>query len=76
MWNLMAREIQQAGSHLHPVRYPEQPISDDSLTSIQVENARAAMDLYRSYNEPWEAAIQKGNWPCILPPSTFSRCYT
>ncbi|EKM83527.1 hypothetical protein AGABI1DRAFT_96512 [Agaricus bisporus var. burnettii JB137-S8] len=59
MWNLMAREIQQAGSHLHPV-----------------ENARAAMDLYRSYNEPWEAAIQKGNWPCILPPSTFSRCYT
>ncbi|KAJ3572515.1 hypothetical protein NP233_g3029 [Leucocoprinus birnbaumii] len=59
MWNLMTREIQQAGEHIHPV-----------------ENARAVMDLYRSYNGPWESAIDKGNWPCILPPSTFSRCYT
>lgn len=41
-----------------------------------VENARAAMDLYRSYNGPWESAIGKANWPCCLPPDTFSRCYT
>ncbi|KAL9715864.1 hypothetical protein Ac2012v2_000307 [Leucoagaricus gongylophorus] len=59
MWNLMAREIQLAGEHIHPV-----------------ENARAVMDLYRSYNEPWEATIEKGHWPCTIPPSTFSRCYT
>ncbi|KAF9455112.1 hypothetical protein P691DRAFT_691506 [Macrolepiota fuliginosa MF-IS2] len=41
-----------------------------------VENARAAMDLYRSYNGPWELAIEKGDWPCALSPSTYSRCYT
>ncbi|PPQ70501.1 hypothetical protein CVT26_014008 [Gymnopilus dilepis] len=40
-----------------------------------VENARAALDLYRSDAEAWEASISKGNWPCALPPSTFSRCY-
>ncbi|KAM6498032.1 hypothetical protein JOM56_005980 [Amanita muscaria] len=40
-----------------------------------VENARAALDLYRSQAEEWEDAITKGNWPCALPPSTFSRCY-
>ncbi|GLB36052.1 putative EXOIII [Lyophyllum shimeji] len=40
-----------------------------------VENARVALDLYRSDAESWESAIQKGNWPCALPPSTFSRCY-
>lgn len=31
MWNLMAREIQQAGSHLHPVRSPEGLFSDADL---------------------------------------------
>ncbi|KAH0590849.1 hypothetical protein H2248_000968 [Termitomyces sp. 'cryptogamus'] len=40
-----------------------------------VENARVAMDLYRSDAENWESAISKNNWPCSLPPSTFSRCY-
>ncbi|KAH9487015.1 RNA exonuclease 4 [Psilocybe cubensis] len=40
-----------------------------------VENARAALDLYRSDADAWEAAIGRGNWPCALPPSTFSRCY-
>ncbi|TFK41245.1 ribonuclease H-like domain-containing protein [Crucibulum laeve] len=40
-----------------------------------LENARAALDLYRSHADEWEAAIAKGNWPCALPPSTFSRCY-
>ncbi|KAJ7244719.1 hypothetical protein B0H12DRAFT_797942 [Mycena haematopus] len=39
------------------------------------ENARAAMDLYRSHSKEWEATIAKGNWPSCLPPSTFSRCY-
>jgi RNA exonuclease 4 len=41
----------------------------------QLENARVALDLYRSHAEEWEAAITKGNWPSALPPSTFSRCY-
>ncbi|KAF7339532.1 hypothetical protein MSAN_02167700 [Mycena sanguinolenta] len=40
------------------------------------ENARAAMDLYRSDSKNWEATIAKGNWPSCLPPSTFSRCYS
>ncbi|KAJ7630861.1 hypothetical protein FB45DRAFT_549288 [Roridomyces roridus] len=40
------------------------------------ENARAALDLYRSHLKEWENAIASGNWPCSLPPSTFSRCYT
>ncbi|KAF7347898.1 hypothetical protein MVEN_01547700 [Mycena venus] len=40
------------------------------------ENARAAMDLYRSHSKEWEASISKGNWPSCLPPSTFSRCYS
>ncbi|KAF8739294.1 hypothetical protein AX14_010078 [Amanita brunnescens Koide BX004] len=40
-----------------------------------VENARAALDLYRSCSSEWEDATSKGNWPCALPPSTFSRCY-
>ncbi|KAF9270144.1 hypothetical protein L218DRAFT_976090 [Marasmius fiardii PR-910] len=40
-----------------------------------LENARAALDLYRSDAKDWEDAIARGNWPCALPPSTFSRCY-
>ncbi|KAJ8083916.1 hypothetical protein PM082_002683 [Marasmius tenuissimus] len=40
-----------------------------------LENARAALDLYRSDAKDWEDAIARGNWPCSLPPSTFSRCY-
>ncbi|KAF9535385.1 hypothetical protein CPB83DRAFT_912226 [Crepidotus variabilis] len=40
-----------------------------------VENARAALDLYRSDNLEWENAIVGKKWPCALPPSTFSRCY-
>ncbi|KAJ7293501.1 hypothetical protein C8J57DRAFT_1444695 [Mycena rebaudengoi] len=39
------------------------------------ENARAAMDLFRSHAKEWETAITRGNWPSCLPPSTFSRCY-
>ncbi|KAG1758329.1 hypothetical protein EDD22DRAFT_981468 [Suillus occidentalis] len=41
----------------------------------QVENARAALDLYRTVSSEWEGAIAIGNWPSCLPPSTFSRCY-
>ncbi|CDO73483.1 hypothetical protein BN946_scf185013.g118 [Trametes cinnabarina] len=40
-----------------------------------IENARAALDLYRSHAEEWEGAIARGQWPSFLPPSTFSRCY-
>ncbi|KAJ7783703.1 hypothetical protein DFH07DRAFT_199489 [Mycena maculata] len=40
------------------------------------ENARAALDLYRSAAKEWESAIVHGNWPSTLPPSTFSRCYS
>ncbi|KAJ3721484.1 ribonuclease H-like domain-containing protein [Lentinula raphanica] len=40
-----------------------------------LENARAALDLYRSDAGNWEESIVRGSWPCALPPSTFSRCY-
>ncbi|KAA1468698.1 hypothetical protein DENSPDRAFT_912736 [Dentipellis sp. KUC8613] len=40
-----------------------------------LENARAALDLYRSAAHDWERAIAEGHWPCALPPSSFSRCY-
>ncbi|KAN0125088.1 hypothetical protein V8E52_001640 [Russula decolorans] len=40
-----------------------------------LENARAAMDLYRSHAGEWETAIRDGQWPSALPPSNFSRCY-
>ncbi|KLO13981.1 ribonuclease H-like protein [Schizopora paradoxa] len=40
-----------------------------------VENARAALDLYRSDAAEWEKAITSATWPCALPPSTHSRCY-
>ncbi|KIM75408.1 hypothetical protein PILCRDRAFT_79081 [Piloderma croceum F 1598] len=40
-----------------------------------LENARAALDLYRSHSTEWESAVSGGNWPSALPPSTFSRCY-
>ncbi|EJD03999.1 uncharacterized protein FOMMEDRAFT_146095 [Fomitiporia mediterranea MF3/22] len=40
-----------------------------------IENARAALDLYRSDATDWEACIANSKWPCALPPSTFSRCY-
>lgn len=40
-----------------------------------LENARAAMDLYRSHANEWETAIRDGQWPTALPPSNFSRCY-
>ncbi|KAI0778446.1 ribonuclease H-like domain-containing protein [Trametes elegans] len=40
-----------------------------------LENARAALDLYRSHGDEWEMTISRGQWPSFLPPSTFSRCY-
>ncbi|KAL5535483.1 hypothetical protein ACEPAF_3577 [Sanghuangporus sanghuang] len=40
-----------------------------------VENARAALDLYRSDATNWESTVATGKWPCALPPSTYSRCY-
>ncbi|KAG6334040.1 hypothetical protein ID866_5043 [Astraeus odoratus] len=40
-----------------------------------VENARASLDLYRTVATEWEGAVSTGNWPCSLPPSSFSRCY-
>jgi RNA exonuclease 4 len=48
-------------------------IQDDELNPL--ENARAALDLYRSADDEWETAVAKGHWPSHLPPSTFSRCY-
>ncbi|KAH9947154.1 hypothetical protein B0H21DRAFT_856627 [Amylocystis lapponica] len=48
-------------------------VQDGKICAL--ENARAALDLYRSASGEWENAISKGQWPSHLPPSSFSRCY-
>jgi len=40
-----------------------------------VEDARAAMDLFRSCSGEWEALIASSVWPCLLPPEGFRRWY-
>lgn len=47
-----------------------------AAVSTQLEKARAVMDLYRSHATEWERYVSESQWPCLLPPSTFSRCYT
>ncbi|KAG8936344.1 hypothetical protein FRC03_000132 [Tulasnella sp. 419] len=37
-----------------------------------VEDARAALDLFRSYEEEWERSIASGLWTCALPPPSFA----
>jgi hypothetical protein len=41
----------------------------------QLENARAAVDLYRSASAECEGEIASGKWPFALPPANFARCY-
>ncbi|KAF9519035.1 hypothetical protein BS47DRAFT_1288846, partial [Hydnum rufescens UP504] len=41
-----------------------------------VEDSRAAMDLFRSCERGWEALIEGSLWPSLLPPTTHSACYT
>jgi RNA exonuclease 4 len=43
---------------------------------VQVDDARAALELYIGYSIDWEKTIKSGEWPCALPPDTFARCYT
>jgi len=40
-----------------------------------VEDARAAIDLYRSCRKDWEGVISSSVWPCLLPPKQFQRWY-
>ncbi|KAI9512326.1 hypothetical protein F5148DRAFT_973797, partial [Russula earlei] len=40
-----------------------------------LENARAALDLYRSAQHPWEYAIDSGSWPCMLPPVGYAGAF-
>lgn len=74
VWHLMARRIQEQA--INPVRPPAATLHySNTDDSPQLENARAAMDLYRSAAPDWEAQVNRGNWPCALPPGSFSRCY-
>ncbi|KAL5495586.1 hypothetical protein ACEPAI_1049 [Sanghuangporus weigelae] len=41
-----------------------------------LEEARAALDLFRSYEDPWENEIRGGTWPSALPPTAFSQFFT
>jgi RNA exonuclease 4 len=79
-FHLMGRRCQEGQQN--PVRYT---VTNDERADTyvcildvgakQLENSRAAMDLYRSAADEWENAIREGQWPSALPPSTFSRCY-
>ncbi|KAI0067822.1 hypothetical protein BV25DRAFT_1834814 [Artomyces pyxidatus] len=40
-----------------------------------LENARAALDLFRSAEQAWETAIGSGSWPCTLPPAAYSEFF-
>lgn len=44
--------------------------------SAQVEDARSAMDLFRSAQGDWENLIENSVWPALIPPREFERCYT
>jgi hypothetical protein len=66
-----------------PIRRPRRKPSKPAVQSCfriahmaQLEKARAAMDLYRSASEVWEAAINAKQWPCTLPPDAFANYYT
>ncbi|KAK7694396.1 hypothetical protein QCA50_001582 [Cerrena zonata] len=43
---------------------------------VAVEEARAALDLFRSCEALWEDTIKSGSWPCCLPPSAYGNCFT
>ncbi|KAH9835797.1 uncharacterized protein C8Q71DRAFT_797322 [Rhodofomes roseus] len=43
---------------------------------VPVENARAALDLFRSCEHIWEEIIEAGAWPCVLPPAAYANAFT
>ncbi|EIM92686.1 uncharacterized protein STEHIDRAFT_151995 [Stereum hirsutum FP-91666 SS1] len=46
------------------------------ITEDPTENARAAMDLYRFSEVNWESTLERGGWPCVLPPAAAAGCFT
>lgn len=42
---------------------------------IQVEDARASMDLFRALEDYWEGIVDGGSWPCTLPPREYSEYF-
>ncbi|EMD41668.1 hypothetical protein CERSUDRAFT_43071, partial [Gelatoporia subvermispora B] len=43
---------------------------------VPVEQARAALDLFRSCEQMWEEVIRSSSWPCALPPIAHANCFT
>lgn len=43
---------------------------------LQLEDARAAMDIYKTSESQWEGSIRAGTWPSALAPERFSRYYS
>lgn len=81
--HLMRRKIGR--SYEHPVRsshiicYLSNMILSDFILIfpfIKLEEARAALDLFRSYEDPWEDEIRAGAWPSALPPTSFSQFFS
>ena len=47
-----------------------------AIHNMQLEEARATIDLFRSCEILWEDIIKSGSWPCCLPPLQFGDCFT
>ncbi|KAH9947678.1 hypothetical protein B0H21DRAFT_737576 [Amylocystis lapponica] len=43
---------------------------------VPVEQARAALDLFRSCEHVWEGVVVVGSWPCALPPEAYIAWFT
>ncbi|KLO20515.1 hypothetical protein SCHPADRAFT_912094 [Schizopora paradoxa] len=41
-----------------------------------IEEARASLDLFRSYEDKWESVIDSGAWPSALPPSSHQNYFS
>lgn len=81
VWQFMRRSIRNG--FINPVSCSvfanrEQIAESIGFTNrgrAQVEDARAAMDLYRADEANWEATISSAYWPSVLPPAAYAHCY-
>jgi hypothetical protein len=49
---------------------------DVRSSSSQTENARAAMDLFRSHRGAWDGALLTNGWPCTILPAYWNVYFT
>ncbi|OCB85230.1 hypothetical protein A7U60_g7857 [Sanghuangporus baumii] len=72
-----AAQITGLASHAKEDRKPKILTGEIHRASgNKLEEARAALDLFRSYEDSWEDDIRGGTWPSALPPTAFSQFFT